>query len=305
MIQDKNISKDWSYYALAICATTLWGSAFAGAKIAFEYMPPMMLSGFRFMLAGVLLMPLIFVMKVDWRTQLHEWRFMLLFGFLQTFMQYGFFYAGLNLVPAALAAIVIGAGPLFTAVMAHLTLSDDKLTSRKMVSIALGIAGVVSISMGGESLTASNPHFYRGLALLLVSNGVGSYTNIMVIKHKSSIAPILLTLVANFTGGLLLFLVSLFVEPTEVLHSALPVEFYFALLWLAIIPAAGFSIWYGLLQRPGVKVSELNVLKFIIPVVGVVLSWLLLPEESPTWSAVIGIVIISTSVIVLQLSTKK
>ncbi|MFR9620891.1 MAG: DMT family transporter [Rikenellaceae bacterium] len=298
-------SKNWSYYTLAIIATTLWGSAFAGAKIAFEFMPPMMLSGFRFMLAGVLLIPLVAIMRIDWRAQMTNWRFMLLFGFVQTFLQYGLFYAGLNLVPSDLSAIVIGAGPLFTAVMAHLTLPNDKLNARKTFAIALGVCGVVSISLNGNALSESNPLFYKGLALLLISNLVGSYTNIMVIKRSVPIAPVLLTLVANFTGGVLLFVVSLFIEPTEVLRHALPVDFYLALLWLAIIPAAGFSIWYHLLQRPGVKVSELNILKFIIPVVGVVLSWLLLPNEYPTWSAVVGIVIISTSVIVLQLPSRK
>lgn len=300
-----NNGKDWSYYALAIFATTLWGSAFAGAKIGFEYMPPMMLSGFRFMLAGLLLVPVVAAMRVDWRGEMVHWRFMLLFGVVQTFLQYGLFYAGLDLVPGALAAIVIGAAPLLTALMAHFVLPDDKLNGRKVFAIVLGLVGVVSISVEGESLAVTNPHFYRGLALLVVSSIVGSYTNIMVIKRTTPISPSLLTLVANFSGGLLLFLVSLFVEPTDVLSQRLPWEFYLALLWLAIIPAVGFTVWYHLLQRSGVKVSELNILKFIIPVVGVVLSWLLLPNESATWSAVVGIVIISMSVIILQLPTKR
>ncbi len=298
-------SKDWSYYALAIFATTLWGSAFAGAKIGFEYMPPMMLSGFRFMLAGLLLLPLIAIMKIDWRAQTSQWRFMLLFGLIQTFMQYGIFYAGLNLVPSALAAIVIGAGPLFTAIMAHLTLPNDKLTSRKVIAILFGLTGVVYISVGSEALTSTNPLFYRGIALLLLSNIIGSYTNIMVIKRTTPLSPILLTMCANFSGGVLLLLVSLFIEPTEALRQSLPMEFYLAILWLAIIPAGGFSAWYHLLQRPGVKVSELNILKFIIPVVGVVLSWWLLPNESPTWRAIIGIITISSSVIILQIPGKK
>lgn len=301
-IQSK--SKDWSYYALAVFATTLWGSAFAGAKIGFEYMPPMMLSGFRFMLAGLLLVPVAFLTKLDWKAQLKNWRFMLLFGFIQTFLQYGLFYAGLDLVPGALAAIIIGAGPLFIAVLAHLTLPDDKLSVRKSLSIALGLLGVIFISISGGVDNELNPHFYRGITLLLISNIVGSYTNILVIKQKSPVSPLLLTLVANFSGGLLLFLVSLFVEPTDSLSSSLPVEFYGALLWLAIIPAAGFTAWYHLLQRPGVKVSELNILKFIIPVVGVLLSWWLLPSESPTWISIIGILIISGSVVVLQLQSK-
>ncbi len=294
---------NWAYYALALCATILWGSAFAGAKIGFEYMPPMMLSGIRFSLAGLLLVPMILATKLDWRAQVAKhWRFMLLFGFIQSFLQYGIFYMGLSMVPGAISAIIIGAGPLFVTVMAHLTLPNDKLNGRKIFALLLGVLGVVSISLTGEKI-ATSEYFYAGVAMLLLSNMIGSYTNIMVVKHKGGLSPVMLTMVSNFSGGVMLFLTSLFVEPTDALRSALPLEFYLALLWLAIIPAAGFSIWYYLLSLPEVKVSELNIFKFVIPIVGVVLSWWLLPGEYPTWGTVIGILIISAAVLVLQLPT--
>ncbi len=293
-----------SYCLLAIVATTLWGSAFAVGKIGFEYMPPIMLSGVRFMLAGLLLLPMILITKVDWRTQMRgRWRFMLLFGFVQTFIQYGLFYMGLNLVPGAISAVIIGSGPLFVAVLAHFIMPNDKFSTRKVLAIALGIAGVISISLTGESLSLSSPHFYRGVALLIASNILGSYTNIMVAKYGAGISSSLLTMVANFSGGVLLFATSLIVEPHTALHTALPMEFYVALLWLAFIPAAGFSIWYYLLSLPDVKVSELNIWKFLVPIVGVVLSWVMLSDESPTLGTIVGIVIITTSVIVLQWPT--
>ncbi len=299
------ITHSWKYISLVLIATTLWGSAFAGAKIGFEYMPPMMLSGLRFSLAGVLLIPMIWLSKIPWREQLVHWRFMLLFAFLQSFLQYGLFYMGLDLLPGAVAAIIIGAGPLFVTLMAHFTLRDDKLTARKIFAIILGLAGVVSISLTGGSLSGDNPHFYRGVALLITSNLIGSYTNIMVVKKSAALSPIMLTMFANMAGGILLFIVSLFIEPTDSLRHALPMQFYLALLWLAIIPAAGFSIWYYLLSLPGVKVSELNIWKFVIPIVGVLLSWLLVPGEYPTYSSVLGIVIITSAVIVLQLPSKR
>ncbi|MFI3279829.1 MAG: DMT family transporter, partial [Rikenellaceae bacterium] len=291
----------WGYYTLALFTTFLWGSAFAGAKIGFEYMPPMMLSGIRFTLAGLILVPMILFSRLNWREQIAQnWRFMLLFGFVQSFLQYGLFYMGLNLVPGAISAIIIGAGPLFIAVMAHFSLKNDKLTPRKIFAIMLGMAGVISISLTGSELATSDK-FYWGVALLILSNLIGSYTNIMVVKRKGEVSSMLLTMASNLSGGLMLFLTSLFIEPTEALHQALPLEFYVAIIWLAIIPAAGFSIWYYLLALPGVKVSELNILKFTIPIIGVVLSWLLLPNEYPTWGTVLGIAIISAAVLVLQL----
>ena len=284
----------------AIAACILWGSAFAGAKIGFHYVDPIFLSGIRFMLAGLLLFPLIKISKIDVRANLKHWRFMLLFAFVQTFLQYGLFFMGLDKVPGATSAIIIGTGPLFIAIMAHITLKNDKLTFRKILAIVLGLAGVVFISMAKGSLLSDDPSFYTGVVLLILSNIIGSYTNIMVVKKKSyNISPIVLTAFANFVGGIMLFLASLIVEEPE--FKIYPLEFYGALLWLAIIPAAGFTLWYGLLQRPEVKVSELNIWKFLIPVTGSILSWVLLTEEHPDIISISGIIIITAALLLLQL----
>lgn len=285
----------------AIFACILWGSAFAGAKIGFRYADPVLLSGMRFTLAGLLLVPVMISQKADLKGALKHWKFMLLFAFMQTFLQYGLFFMGLNKVPGSTSAIIIGAGPLFVAVMAHLTLNNDKMNLRKILAILLGLSGVVFISLakGGE-LAGSDPAFYMGVGLLVISNLIGSYTNIMVVKKKEyNISPVVLTSFANFTGGLLLLVASFLFEKPVI--ETFPLKFYIALIWLAIIPAAGFSLWYGILQKPGVKVSELNMWKFIIPVTGCVLSWILLPGESPDLPSIIGIVVITLSLQLVQL----
>ena len=290
----------FSYKVRAIIACLLWGSAFACAKTTFAYTPPILLSGMRFSLAGLKLIPVIIAQKADWRAAMKHWRFMLVFAFLQTFLQYGMFFIGLDKVPAATSSIIIGAGPLFVAIMAHLTLADDKMSLRKVIAIVLGLAGIVFISLAKGELSSDAPSFWVGVALLVASNIIGSYTNIMVVKKKEyNIPPVVLTAFANFTGGVMLFCTSLIVE--KPVFMAYPVEFYGALLWLSLIPAVSFTLWYGLLQKPGVKVSELNIWKFIIPVAGSVLSWLLLPDEYPEWASVTGIIVITIAPLLLQL----
>lgn len=283
---------------LAIFACILWGSAFAGAKIGFEYTTPIHLSGMRFSLAGLLLIPLLIYQKVDWKANLKEWKYLLLFGFLQSFVQYGLFFMGLNKVSAAVSAIIIGAGPLFVALMAHYTISNDQLTRRKVFAISLGMIGILftSIAKGGIGTIDSN--FYIGIVLLIISNIVGASTNIIVAKNRTRVNPIFLTAFANFSGGVLLYIVSIFTEDWYI--KPYDWEFYLAWLWLAFIPAAGFSIWYTLLKHPEVKVSELNIWKFVVPVSGVLLSWLLLPEETPDVYSIIGILVITTALITLQ-----
>ncbi|MCK5461551.1 MAG: hypothetical protein KAI95_01000, partial [Bacteroidales bacterium] len=52
--------------------------------------------------------------------------------------------------------------------------------------------------------------------------------------------------------------------------------------------------------RPGIKVSELNVWKFLIPVFGAMLSWIILVDEHPETIALIGMLLIGLSLIVLN-----
>lgn len=283
---------------LAIFACILWGSAFAGAKIGFEYTSPLHLSGMRFMLAGILLIPLLLYQKIDWKTNLKEWRYMLLFGILQTFMQYGLFFLGLNLVPGAISAIIIGGGPLFVALMAHFTISDEPLTKRKSLAIGLGMTGIIFTSLSKGGVSSVDATLYLGIGLLILSNIIGASTNIIVAKNRNRVSPTLLTAFANFSGGLILYIISFFTEEWQI--KSYTTEFYVALLWLAFIPAAGFTIWFGLLKNPKIKVSDLNIWKFITPVTGVVLSWLLLPNEVPDVYSVIGVLIIAFSLITLQ-----
>lgn len=288
---------------LAILACVLWGSAFVGAKIGFEYMEPLRLSGFRFTLAGMLLWPLLYYKRVSIRAHLRHWKFMLMFAFLQTFMQYGLFFMGLNRVPAPTAAVIVGAGPLFVAVMAHFTLKNDRLSLRKIIAIVLGLSGVLFISFAKGDMSGSGFLFYSGIALLIVSNTIGASTNILVARYRGEISPIALTSFANFTGGLMLLLVSLVTEQSK--GNGYPSEFWFALVWLAMIPAVGFSLWYTLLKKPGVKVSELNMWKFVVPVTGCILSWLILPDVQPDVPSVVGILIITAALLILQLPIRK
>lgn len=283
----------------AIIACLLWGSAFAGAKIGFEYTTPLHLSGMRFMLAGLLLVPFLIWQKTDWKANFKEWKYMALFGVLQTFIQYGLFFMGLNYVPATVAAIIIGGGPLFVAIMAHFMIDNDKLSSHKVFSIALGLTGVIFISVSKGLTLVTDSFFWIGIALLIISNITGAFTNIIVAKNKTRVSPVMLTAFANFTGGVLLYIVSCFTEDYEI--KPYTTEFYGALVWLACIPAIAFSIWFTLLKRPETKVSELNIWKFVTPVSGALLSWLLLPGESPDVYSVMGIIIISAALIMLQL----
>ena len=206
------------------------------------------------------------------------------------------------MVPAALTAIIVGAGPLFVSLMAHLLLQNDKLSFRKLGFILSGLMGVVIIAVSRNKFSWAEGKEFWGILILVLANISGSIGNIVIVKYPSGISPLLLNSMQLMTGGLGLFLLSL---PVEGFHfSVKPAEYYLSLGWLSFLSAAAFSIWFVLLHRPGVKVSDLNIWKFLIPVFGAILSWIILPEESPALIPVIGMVVIGLSLVLLNINNK-
>jgi drug/metabolite transporter (DMT)-like permease len=164
----------------------------------------------------------------------------------------------------------------------------------------LGIAGVAIISLGRSSLPSGAEIALLGVVFLLLNNVTSGITNVVIARKKQTISPMVLTSASLFIGGLWMFLISVPLEgfPTAVF----PPEYFVALAWLSFLSAAAITIWNTLLRRPEVKVSELNVWKFLIPVSGAILSWVILPDENPDLISVSGMILIGISLVILNIS---
>lgn len=283
---------------LAIVACLLWSTAFAGVKIGLHYTTPLRFAGIRFFLAGLYILP--FCGNI--RTSLKEIRSnrvqVLRLALFQTFLLYTGFYIGISMVPASLTAIIIGASPLLSAIVAHTLLSDDRIKLHTMGSIVLGITGVVIIAASRENFSWKEGKEFWGILILVAAMLAGSIGNVVVVKYRDGLKPLLLNSAQLMSGGIGLFLLSLPFEGFQFRINEYP--YYIALIWLSFMSAAAFSIWFTLLRRPGVKVSVLNVWKFLIPVFGAMLAWIILPDDQPEFIAILGMALITLSLIVLN-----
>jgi len=280
--------------SLAILACLLWSTAFAGVKIGLRFATPFSFAGIRFILAGLILIPFCGKFSFYLRTLSNHFKTILRVSFFQTLLLYGFFYTGITLIPGALGAIVIGAAPLFSALMAHFLMPDDEMTLAKTMSIGVGILGVIIISLSREPWNASGFKEFIGVFLLIIGCISSSIGNIVVAREKN-ISPFVLNSTQILIGGISLFLISIPLEGLPRFHF--PFSFYAVLLWLSVLSAVAISIWFYLLKSPGIKVSELNLWKFIIPVGGALLSWIILRDESPQLLPVIGMLCVAISIL--------
>ena len=287
----------------AIIACLLWSTAYAGIKLGLQYDTPFHFAGIRFIISGLMILP--FTVKPTAYVSMirNNWKVVVWVTTLQIVVNYSLFYQGLNLVPGALGAVVYGAQPLIIALVAALAHKDDKLTRTKIITIIFGLSGVILISVGRQAFRLGTGLEILGVLMLLTGNVATAGSNVIISLKSKEIDPFVLSSSSLFLGGIILYLVSI---PVEVRHEGpLPMKYWMILLWLSFMAASAFSIWYKLLQRPGVKVSELNLWKFINPVTGAVLSWLFIPGENPELLTISGIVIITFSLIIYYRSTKE
>lgn len=291
------------YLPLTILACFMWSTAFAGVKIGFKYMPaPFHFAGIRFFLAGLILVP--FSWKKDFYKQIKKnFRLIAYITISRTFIGYALYYTAMAFVKGSIASIVIGSSPLISAIVSHFMMDNDKFTKKKLLSLSLGILGISVIMLNTKPMTKVGLMELIGILLLLLNSITGALVNVKIAQAKKNIDPVFLSSNQMIFGGLMLLILGLFTEGRQNLN--LPIEFYASLIWLAIVSAVAFSIWFILLQQPGIKVSELNMWKFIIPLSGAILSWILLPDESPDAVSLIGMGFILISLILYFRPAKK
>lgn len=281
----------------AILASVLWAivNPFIKQGLSYDF-TPMNFAGLRFTIVGIIL----FVYtchKGMWAEIKQHSKLFANLILINMFLGYTAFYFGVDFVSGAISSIIMGMTPLINVLLAHLIASNDKLNPYKIISLIVSLAGlllIVGMGSNGEPLDWKG---IGGIVLLLLSIIFQGYSAISVSEDKGKVNPIFLNAVQMFFGGLLIYVVGL---STEGYHSFIgkPAGFYISLGILVFISVFAFSFWFIALQSKGAKVSDINMCRLINPVLGAILSWIMLAGEHPTFSTVAGMIIIVSSLII-------
>lgn len=281
----------------AILASTLWAivNPFIKQGLSYDF-TPMNFAGLRFTTVGIILFAYTWH-KGMWKEIKQHKKLFLNLILINMFMGYTAFYFGVDFVSGAISSIIMGMTPLINVLLAHLLASNDRLNTYKIVSLVVSLIGLVLIvGMGsdGEPLSWKG---IAGVALLLLNIILQGYSAISVSEDKGKVNPIFLNAVQMFFGGLLIYTVGVGSEGYQSFIGK-PGGFYLSLGILIFISVFAFSFWFIALQSKGAKVSDINMCRLINPILGAILSWLILPDEYPTFSTVAGMLIIVSSLVI-------
>lgn len=281
----------------AILASILWAivNPFIKQGLSYDF-SPMNFAGLRFTIVGIIL--LFYTGHRGMWTEIRTHRKLFLnLIFINMFLGYTAFYFGVDFVSGAISSIVMGMTPLINVLLAHLIATNDKLNKYKVLSLLVSLAGLLLIVGTGNDGAPLTWKGISGILLLLLNIIFQGYSAISVSEEKGKVGPVFLNAVQMFLGGLLIYGVGII---TEGYHSFIgkPTGFYLSLGMLVFISIFAFSFWFIALQDKNSKVSDINMCRLINPILGAILSWIMLAGEYPTFSTVTGMLIIVSSLVI-------
>ena len=280
----------------AILASILWAIVNPVIKTGLSYdMTPMNFAGLRFISVGIILLAYTWH-KGMWEEVRKNSKLFTLLTLVNIFLGYAAFYIGVNLVDGAISSIIMGTTPFVNIILSHIMTTHDKLNKHKIISILISLVGlimIIGVKKDGYSVGTIG---LIGIALLFLNIIFQGFSAIKLSEYKADIDPIFLNAVQMFFGGFLLYITGVAIEGY---HNFIgkPLPFYLSLGTLVFVSVFAFSFWFMALQDKNTKVSEVNMCRLINPILGAVLSWIMLPDEKPTFNTVAGMIIIVFSLI--------
>ena len=217
----------------------VWGSTFLAIRVGVQEVPPLLLAGMRFLVAGLVLYA--WTMARGERSPTgRQWVSAVVLATLIFVVDYGLLFWAEQRVPSGPAAVMMATIPAFMALSEIVFLRTQRLTLRLVIALAIGIIGVAvltsrSVNLGGAPID-------RLSAIALIIGSISwSVASALTRKLQLPSSKVVSSAAQMLAGGLLLTAVSATLGEFSRFHpSAVSLGAWLALLYLIV---AGVDRW--------------------------------------------------------------
>ena len=270
-------------------SASIWGGMFVVVKIVVEYIPPIELVWLRYLIALFFLTCFGLARKIKWRIARKDLFLVFLVGLIGNTISIVTQETGTWLSSAQLGAVITSATPTCLIIFAWLLLKE-RITLIKVVSIIMATAGVVMI----VGIHVTGAQSVLGVLSLVVAALTWAIMSVLIKKIPRKYDPLQITIYTTLVA--ILCLTPFVLRNFSVFHNICFTDFRiaFSLLYLGLISTAfAFVMWNKGLQLMNASSSGLFFL--LQPIVGTLLSWLIL-DEGISWGFFGGTALILSSV---------
>lgn len=274
--------KDNAIYLKLFLMSVFWGGTFVATKIASHYVTAFQGGFLRFSIASVGLVAVFYFSKQTFpKWNLEAFLVTVLMSFFGIIAYNYFFFNALSYLAPSRASLLVSLNPIIILFLSAL-FYGEKITSIKIIGVLTSLFGAVIVISKGNFMNIFSG-FGKGELLALGCPTTWAIYTLLSRNLTNTQTPLFTTMMASILGAIGLLPLA---QNDGLYFSSLPISAWYSLIYLALAGTVLGFVWYaeGIEKLGVVKTSIFNNL---VPVFGVLLSFLVLKEEI-TWSVLIG-----------------
>lgn len=231
----------WKIYALLTTAMLIWGFNLPLLKYLLIYVGPVTMTTFRILLAGISVFIILGGFKMLRLPTKTEWKYIVGGAMLNVVLHHYFLNMGLFRTSGTNAGLILGLGPVLTAISVSLIMRFFP-SKVQWLGFIVGLMGVSSVVLAGGGL--------GGLALgdvfVFISIATQVLSFLVISKAAKTLDPRIMTAYMMVVGSVVLFIISLIQEPGEIkAFASVPPIFWLAFVASAVIGTAVGHMLYN------------------------------------------------------------
>jgi drug/metabolite transporter (DMT)-like permease len=280
-------------FALLFLLAALWGSSYVFIKIAVVTITPITFVAARVTISAAAM--LIYLRLIDIRLPADRgsWFLISLVGVTGNTFALLFLTWGVRAIDSGLAATLLATVPLFTMLIAHLFLANERLTARNLIGIVIGFSGMIILAWPTLFLERSGSLLGQLLVVLASLSYAVSFVVAARVKQVDPTAAATGSIIAAAATMIPISLV--WDQPWNLTPST---EALWSLALVSLFGTAAAQILFFLLvHRAGA--TFMSVSGYLVPLIGVLLGAVALGER-PDIFAFVALVLILGGVAMVE-----
>jgi drug/metabolite transporter (DMT)-like permease len=280
----------------------VWGSTFLAIRVGVREVPPFLLAGIRFLIAGIVLYGWMRARGTPSPT-VREWGAASILATLIFVFDYGLLFWAERRVPSGIAAVMMATIPAFMAIAEIVFLRTQRLTWRLALALLLGMAGVAVLVLPAMSLGEAPVDTWGACALIFAAVS-WSVAASLSRKLPSPADKVMSSGIQMLAGGVLLMLTAALLgefggfQVQSVSRGA-----WLSLTYLIVAGSiVGFTAYVWLLHHE--SPTKVGTYAYVNPVVAVLVGYFL-GGEAIGRRTIVGTLLVLVSVVVITTTPKK
>jgi drug/metabolite transporter (DMT)-like permease len=280
----------------------VWGSTFLAIRVGVREVPPFLLAGMRFLVAGIVLYVWMRARGTP-SPSAREWSAASFLALLIFVFDYGLLFWAERRVPSGIAAVMMATIPAFMALAEIVFLRTQRLTPRLGLALLVGMAGV-AVLVGHTMSLGEAPVDTRGACALIFAAISWSVAASLSRKMPLPAAKAMSSGVQMLAGGVLLTLTAALLGEFRGFHvHQVSRGAWLALAYLIVAGSiVGFTAYVWLLHHE--SPTKVATYAYVNPVVAVVVGYFL-GGEAMGRRTIAGTLLVLVSVVVITTTPKR